>query len=242
MLKTVIIEDNSLEQDTLIDLCKNKPEISVVNAFSGINEAADYIQRFPVDLIISDIIVNDGNGVDFIKNLSSPPLVVFVSSHKDYAVDAFDMDVVDYIVKPLSEERFSQCVEKVLDRFINGKRVKAGDKNLTLEDFIYVKNSNDIIRLNLKDILYMESLGNFTKIHMTNDKRIVSLVGLKQLESKLPETCFMRIHRSYIVNFCHITSINSDEVKLLESTIPIGKSYKEDFMKSHVYQNLVNHK
>lgn len=239
LLKTVIIEDNELERDVLQEYCSSRPEILLINAFSGIKEAADYLEKFQTDLIISDIMVSDGNGTELIRNLTYSPLVVFVSSHRDFAAEAFDLDVVDYIVKPINQERFDHAINKIVSMF-SASLINVESKPSFADEFIYVKNSTDITRINLKDILYMESLGNFTRIHLRDDKRIVTLVGLKQLEQKLPESCFMRIHRSYIINFCHIHTINTDEVRLGEYSIPIGKSFKEEFLKRHVYQNLIN--
>lgn len=245
-LKTIIIEDNSLERDTLLDYCSAYPELQVVNAFSSAAMANDYINRFPVDLIISDIVVEQGTGIELVRSLEEQPMIVFITSHTEYAVEAFDLNVIDYVVKPLSEERLRQTMGKVRE-YASLKQSKdyltpSAQQTSGQEEFIYIKNSNELVRVNLNDIICMESLGNFTKIHLTNDKRYVSLVSLKYLEDQLPDAYFMRIHRSYIINTRHISTVTGEDVKLGQLTVPIGKSYKEEFLRRHISTKIITQK
>lgn len=242
-LKTIILEDSLFERDTLIDLCKSEPLIDLVNAFTNTAEANNYLQTFSVDLIITDIMMEGGTGIDFIKGLTNQPLIVITSSHTEYAIEAYELNVIDFIAKPITEERFGKTIQKIKEYSNIKNSIKLEEQNeISLEnkDYFYIKDSSEFIKVHYNDILYMESLGNFTKIHVQTGKNPVCLVGLKQLETELPTDKFARIHRSFIVNIDQITSIFGDEIKIGEITLPIGKTYKELFIKDHVVQKLIS--
>lgn len=243
-LKTIILEDSRIERDELFDICSQFPEIDLVNSFTNINQAREYLKNFSVDLILSDIMMDGGTGLDFVRGLEVQPAVVLISSHTEFAIDAFELNVIDFIAKPVSLDRFTKAFNRVKEYF-ELKKVNANNVQDSLsvqDDYIFVKESGNYVKVKFADIAYMESMGNFTRIHLVQDKRYVTLVGLKYMLEQLPPALFSRIHRSYIINVNHLKSFSPDEVIVNGNALPIGKSFRDDFMSHHIISRLVSPK
>lgn len=243
LLKTIIVEDNLLERETLLDLAKSAKILDVVNAFNNIIDAIQYTEQFPVDLILSDIMMEGGTGLDLIQKLRNKPLCVFVSSHTEYALEAYELNVIDFISKPITEARFDKTMEKIKEyaeiKFKLNQHTELPNQPNKITDFFYIKEGTQIVKINSQEVLYLESLGNFTRVYLQNGKRHVTLVGLKYFVDQLPPDIFIRVHRTFVVNINYVKGVHSDEVHLQNVTIPIGKTYKEEFINKTVLKKLI---
>ena len=173
----------------------------------------------------------DISGIELIKNIEHKPLVIFTTAYTEYAVQGFELSAVDYLVKPFLFERFFKAVNKAYELYnLKNKKVVPGAENETAEGYIFVKADYSSIKVNLKDILYLEGLKDYVKIH-TKEKKILTLITMKKIEEKLPSSNFIRVHRSFIVAFDKIESIQRNRIIINEKRIPIGNSYKADFNK-----------
>lgn len=242
--KTVILEDSMIEMEELTDLCREYGEIDLVNAFSDVNQATEYVRKFPPDLIISDIMLEGGTGLDFVKNLQPMPAVVLISSHTEYAIDAYELNVIDFIGKPVTAERFQKAMSKVNDYFrLRQSFNQQGAEEITMQDaHFFIRDSNTLTRIRKEDITVMESMGNYTRISLTNGKRYATLMGLKHMQEQLPEQQFARIHRSFIINTTHLDSITQDEIVVSGIAVPLSKSHRDGFMQKYVNGKLLNSK
>jgi DNA-binding LytR/AlgR family response regulator len=187
----------------------------------------DLLNREPVDAIFCDINMPDLSGMDFVKSLTVPPLVVFTTAYSEYAIEGFKVDAVDYLLKPFGLQDFMRAANRLKERLeIKGKTLEAVETG----DDIFVKTDYRVVKVAIQDIRYVEGMSEYLKLHLESQpKPIVTLLAMKALEERLPQN-FMRIHRSYIVNLDKIKEVNKNRVILDADTyLPIGDSYKEAF-------------
>jgi DNA-binding LytR/AlgR family response regulator len=194
------------------------------------------LKKNEVDLVFLDIQMPEITGVDFVKSLENPPMIVFTTAYAEYAVEGFELDAVDYLLKPVSKERFDKAVQKAYEY----QKLKSGGNTETTEleeDYIFVKANQKLIKISYDEILYVEAFADYVKIFIP-DRRIVTLQTMKKMEVKLPAEKFCRIHRSFIVGLKHIESYNTSEVEIDNKRLPIGKNYKDRFME-HMKSNKI---
>ncbi len=250
----IIVEDNILERDSLA-LKVGKIEGLILKACleNGL-EALNYLKKNEIDMVISDIDMPDLSGLALIKSLNNPPVFIFTSAFSEHAAESFELDVIDYIVKPVKLERLNKAIEKAVD-YLKSKNKQLQEpiiktiassttavvdvvRTIDAEEYVFVKENNNHIKLNLGEILYIESLGDFSKLSIVGGKSHMVLVSLKNLEKQLPANLFMRVHKQYIVNTLHIKNISVSDIKLSNSIlIPISVSYKQALQ-----ENLINKK
>lgn len=250
----IIVEDNILERDSLaLKLGKIDGLILKACLENGL-EALNYLKKNDIDIVISDIDMPDLSGLGLIKGLNNPPVFIFTSAFSEHAAESFDLDVIDYIVKPVKLERLNKAIEKAVD-YLKSKNKQLQEpiiktvassstavadviRTIDAEEYVFVKENNNHIKLNLGEILYIESLGDFSKLSIVGGKSHMVLVSLKNLEKQLPANLFMRVHKQYIVNTLHIKNISVSDIKLSNnSIIPISISYKQALQ-----ENLINKK
>ena len=186
-----------------------------------------------IDLMFVDINMPDLSGVDFVRSLRNPPMVIFTTAYSEYAVQGFKVDAVDYLLKPISFEDFNRAVNKANDRFKIKNAEQTENHNYSFKsnnEFIFIKSEYKVIRINLNDVKYIESMREYVRFHMTDGKPIMSLLTIKTVESYLPSSMFMRVHRSYIVNLNKINLIERFRIVFDgDIYIPISDQYKEKF-------------
>lgn len=251
----IIVEDNILERDSLALKVSKIDGLNLKASLENGLDALNFIKKNEVDIVISDIDMPDLTGLELIKSLNNPPVFIFTSAFSQHAAESFELDVIDYIVKPVKLERLNKAVEKAI-LFLNSR------KNLPLEpshkvpfvsstssstevirtmdaqEYVFIKENNNHIKLNLGEILFIESLGDFSKLIIVGGKSHMVLVSLKNLEKQLPANLFLRVHKQYIVNTLHIKNISVSDIKLSNNTlIPISISYKQALQ-----ENLINKK
>lgn len=228
-LTCVIVDDEYLAIKILQEYALKIEGLKVEIAFTRPEEALDYLTSHPIELLFLDIQMPKLNGFELLKKLPAPPMVVFTTARHDYAVQAFDLDVLDYLVKPISFERFEKAVKKA-EEYSQFKKLRTQRKD-SPQNYLMVKADYRIHKIITEQIEFIEGLSEYVKIH-TPEKTFIPLVALKELMDQLPANQFVRIHKSYIVSLAHIASYNHRTLQLKNGkTLPIGRSYKSSFLK-----------
>jgi DNA-binding LytR/AlgR family response regulator len=222
-MKCLIIDDNEIARTTLAQLVSQVDDLTVSAECSNAMEAYNFIQKNPVDLFFLDIEMPGMTGLELTRNLADCcPVIIFTTSNKEYALEAFELNVADYLLKPVTTARFLQAVSKARD-ILNSQEeeVKA-----TTEEFIFIRDSNVIRRLNMNDILYAEALGDYVKLY-TTEKMYAIHNTLKSVEERLPSDKFLRIHRSFIVALNKIDTLQDGAVVIGRKPLPVADSYRK---------------
>ena len=233
MLKCIAIDDEPLALRQIVSYIEKISYLELVASCSNALEALDLLVSNRVDLIFVDINMPDLNGVDFVRTLDPRPMVVFTTAYSEYAVEGFKLDAVDYLLKPFGFAEFSRAAAKAcsLYELRNPRHAEPGEEPLAEKEYLPVKADYKVSLVKLSDIVYIESEGEYVRIHMADGSSITSLYRLKNMETTLPAHRFMRVHRSYIVNLRAIKSYVRGRVYLTDDLfVPIGENYKEAFL------------
>ncbi|MCD8193256.1 MAG: LytTR family DNA-binding domain-containing protein [Tannerellaceae bacterium] len=236
MIRCLAIDDEPLALQQITAYIEKVPFLTLVKACHSGFEALEIVASEAVDLIFADINMPDLNGMDFVKSLSSKPMVVFTTAWAEYAVEGFKIDALDYLLKPFGYNDFLKAANKALRQYeLIHKQEVAVAKEATVPaileyDDLFIKADYKMIRIHIHSILYIESQSEYVRIFMEESKPVMTLLSMKVLEEKLPPEKFMRVHRSYIVNLQKISSIAHNRILFgKEIYIPIGNQYKEKF-------------
>jgi DNA-binding LytR/AlgR family response regulator len=231
MIKALIVDDEPLALEVLETYINQLSKITVAGKCSNAIEAGEFLDKEEVDVIFLDIQMPQISGIDFVKSLRKKPLIVFTTAYPNYAVEGFELDAIDYLLKPVSLDRFMKCVNKI------GEKLNADGKNLDFseaaEDYMFVKADKKLIKVNYDDLIYIEGLKDYVQIKHDGG-RIITLQTMKSLEERLPAKYFKRIHRSFIVNIQKIEAIMGNSVEIIEKGqvkhLPIGKNYRDELL------------
>ncbi len=223
----IIVDDEPLAQDVIERYINNINELTLLKKCSNALEAFEVLHTEPVDLMFLDISMPVISGIDFLRSLRKAPAVIITTAYPDYAVQGYELDVRDYLVKPISMERFMKAVNKVIERYT--APVAPAQKPTVRVDYMFVKSDQKLIKIKFVDIEYIEGMKDYVKI-FTRERMIVTLHTMKFFEANLPGNEFARIHKSYIINLDSIKSIAGNEVELQKQKLPIGSSYKENLL------------
>lgn len=224
MIKTIIIEDEILAQKLLQKYIEKDNRLQVVKVCNNGQEAFEYLSDNKIDIVFCDIQMPLLNGIDLLKIIDYKPISILTTAYENYALQGFALDVVDYLLKPFSYDRFQQAVNKAIELY-HFRNEKPTNKN-TEDQFIYVRANQMMQKISLDSILYIEALKDYIQL-ITADKKIVIQDTMKSMEEQLPET-FARIHKSYIINKYKVKSYTSQSVFIQSKEIPIGRAYKEN--------------
>lgn len=240
-MRCIIIDDEPLAREGMELLILEVPYLESVQSFGSGIQALDYLAKNEVDLIFLDIEMPGLNGLDFIKTLSNQPFIILTTAYPQYALEAFELQVSDYLVKPIRLERFLKAVYKVKEIFDLKNNEMYQVDNLE-EEHIYIRHERTFVKLFYKDILYINGLKDYVMIHTTEGKYVTAM-NLKTIMSKLPESIFIRTSKSFGMNINRIKSVELDFVNLdNDSQVPLGNSYKEEFKKRVIEGRLVDRK
>jgi two-component system, LytTR family, response regulator len=239
-MKCVVIDDEPLARKGMELHIEQIAQLELVGSFANALDAKEIIESKAVDLLFLDINMPEISGLDFLKLLEYKPMVVFATAYPQYALDGFEMDVLDYLVKPVRFERFLKAVNKATNQMalLNSKEQLANTIESINEEFIYIKAERKFFKVMLSQILHIEGLKDYVIIHLT-DRKILTAMNIKTIASQLPSQHFIRISKSFIINVAHITSFDSYNVYLDKIELPLGSFYKDEFYKNHVEKNLV---
>jgi two-component system LytT family response regulator len=226
----LIVEDEPLARNLLTDYVKKVPYLNLIKACSGPLEAMEELRKQPVDLLFLDVQMPEVTGISFLKSLQKKPLVILTTAYSQYALEGYELDVTDYLLKPITFERFLKAVDKVSQRLSsNGVASTPAEKPSTeVPSYIFVKDGTKLVKVRWEDILYVEGLKDYVTIHARQQK-IISLQRMKLLEEQLPADQFIRIHNSFIISLNAIDSVHKDKVQIGQAYLPIGDTYKKSF-------------
>jgi DNA-binding LytR/AlgR family response regulator len=228
-LKCMAVDDEPLALEIMEAHIKRCDNLKLIAKCANAIEASEAIKHEKPVLIFCDIHMPEISGIDFMKSLqNSGILVVFTTAYSEYAVDAFTLDALDYLLKPVSFERFKKSVERAEEYFTIKNKTEQPQAEMN-EGHMFVKADSKMIKINYDDIWYVEAFADYVKIYTSEDKRIVTLQTMKNMEQSLPAEKFARVHRSYIVAINKVLAIGAHEVKVGGKNIPLGKNYKEAF-------------
>ncbi len=238
ILSCIAVDDESLALDLLEDNIAKVPFLKLEKRCRNAFEAIQYLETNPVDLVFLDIQMPGLTGVQFLESLTQKPMVIFVTAYQQYAIDGFNLDVVDYVLKPISFERFLKSTHKALDYF-KSKQVlaQAQSPNPDKIEYIFIHADYSLMKIMLEDILYIEGLKDYIKIHLRTHKfPVVCRMTMKSIEEKLPSNEFQRVHKSFIVSLKKVESIRNQKIKIGENHIPLSENYSETFYQTIGYQ------
>lgn len=226
-MNCLIVDDEEMSRATIEHFVNQTEMLNLVAQCSNAIEAGNVLREEQIDLLFLDVEMPEMSGIDLIKSLTTPPQIILVTSKKGYAAEAFEYSVVDYLVKPVDYSRFLKAVNKVKER---KKQQQVASSVEPKGKEIFIKTDNKIVKVNYADILFVEALADYAVINVKGNKYIIHST-MKGLDQKLPSKSFVRVHRSYIVNIERVESIEDMMVLINEKHIPVGASYKENFMK-----------
>lgn len=234
MIRCLAIDDEKLALDLLEDNIRKVPFLQMAGKVNSAMTAMEILQKEKIDLLFLDIQMPDISGIQFLRSLPEKPMVIFTTAFENYALEGFELDVIDYLLKPFSFERFLKAVNKA--REYHSLMEKTG--NQPEPDFLFVKSDHRLVRVQFDEILYIESLKDYIKIY-TGEKPVITLLSMKSIEEKLPVKEFLRVHRSFIVNVKKIEVIEKKHFLIMNHEIPIGDNYRENVY-TFINQNKLN--
>jgi DNA-binding LytR/AlgR family response regulator len=231
MIRCLAIDDEILALDLLEDNIRKVPFLEMAGRCRSAMEAMEMLAAGTVDLIFLDIQMPDMSGIQLLNSLHQKPMVIMTTAYEKYALKGYDLDVIDYLLKPFSFERFLRAVNKAQDfmQLKEKNKNKQGEEpETTSGKYLFVKSDYKLVKINLDEIMYIEGLKDYVRIY-TAEKPVITLMSMKAVEEKLPASDFVRVHRSFIVNIRKIKYIEQGSIMIGTKEIPIGNNFREQF-------------
>lgn len=235
-LNCIIVDDEPLARKGLEEYVKEVEFLNLVARCESPVKAASYLEQGLVDLMFLDIQMPKLSGIEFLKTLPHPPMVIFTTAFQEYALEGYSLDVMDYLVKPIPFDRFLKAVSKARDFYMLQHRT---DRSQDQSDFFFVKCDSKFERVRYDDVLYVEALQNYVIIH-TSGRKMIAYMTMSGLESQLPLDRFIRVHKSYLVALASINSIDGNDILIRGTRIPISRNLKEEVMNRILGNNLLS--
>jgi len=229
LLSCLIVDDEPLSQDVLKKFVEDAPMLQLNGICSDALEALEFLRNKTVDLIFLDINMPKLSGINFVKTLENPPLIIFTTAYAEYAVEGFELDAVDYLLKPIAFDRFLKAVNKAIEQQQAWEIIERNKMNKEEPDCLTIRSDKRIYKIYIDDLYYVQSYGDYVKIH-TKEKVIIASETLKNMEEYLKAHC-IRIHKSYLVNKKSIKYVEGNQVKIYDIMLPIGQKYRDEFFK-----------
>ena len=227
-IRCLIIDDEPLAVRLVNTYCQQMPELEVVGTCNSAIEAYRVLQQYRVDLLFLDIKMPQLLGTDFIRGLTNPPKVILITAYRKYALDGYDLDIVDYVLKPLSFSRFMKAVSKAgrLLSVASTDSKPTSEENENKDAFLYFRIDKEMIKVHLNDILFIESCKEYVKLYMEGKRPLLVKQSISSMEKLLSPHRFLRVHRSYMVTIERVQSYSATHLRIGDSSIPIGRFYK----------------
>lgn len=238
-MKCIIVDDEPLAREGMELNVQEVPFLESVGTFSSALEANEFLHENKVDLVFLDIQMPGITGLDFIRILKNKPLFILTTAYPEFALESYELDVVDYLVKPIRLERFLKAANKAKDLYLLNKNAQKQNRSTSKENgFIYLKSDRKILRVYLKDIRFISGMKDYVMVHTTQD-RIMTAMNLKTIFEQLPQNQFARVSKSHLINVHYLESVDGDEINLGSDKIPLGKTYRDDFINRFIKGNLL---
>lgn len=224
MINAIAIDDEPLALSVVQSLCNKNESINLQKTFTQPNEALKHLRKFPADLIFCDIQMPAMTGINLVKSLQQNTMVIFTTAFSEYAVVSYELNAIDYLLKPINQKRFNQAVTKAQDYFnyVNKKEQHT-------EASIFVRADFSLVKIPLADIQFIEGLADYLKIHIKDRKPVMARMPMKDMMERLPSSDFIRVHRSFILPFSKIEAVRGTTIFIGSDEFPIGRTYTEDF-------------
>jgi two-component system LytT family response regulator len=230
MIKCIAIDDEPLALKQMASYIDKTPGFELIESFESALQAISFLSEIDVDLMFVDINMPDLSGMDFVKSLNNPPKVIFTTAYSEYAIDGFKVDAIDYLLKPIGYADFLKAAEKAKERL--RPSIAEPPKVESNDEFLFIKSEHKILRINLMDIKYIESMREYVRIFLDGQKPIMALMSMRKMEEFLPTSYFMRVHRSFIVNLKKVAHVERHRIVFDHKVyIPISDPYKAKFQK-----------
>lgn len=230
-LKCLIVDDEPMARKGLEEYVRDIPLLEFAGSCENALKAEAFLQHHAVDLMLLDIHMPHLTGIELLKSLKRPPLVIFTTAHPDYALEGYSLDVLDYLVKPIVFERFQKAVQKAWDYHVLRASSTASP------DFFFIKCDHVFEKVYFNDVLYVEAMQNYCILH-TPARKLIAYITLTGLEEKLPKHTFMKVHKSFVVNLEKITALDGNDLFIYKAQIPVSRNLKEEVMKRVMGDNL----
>lgn len=239
-MKCLIIDDEPLAREGVRLHLKGYSDLELAGCFNNAAGAAAYLLLNPVDLVFLDIRMPGINGIDFARSLSNNTMVIFITAHVEYALESYEVDAIDYLVKPIHPERFQKAISKALSYF----NLLLQEKNNTSiefgsQAFLFVRADRQFVKVDFKNLLFIEGLKDYVILHLS-DQKLMTAMNLKAIHQKLPQELFIRVSKSYIVNTAYIKVFDNNNIYIGEQEIPIGNNYRDFFFETFVKDKRAN--
>ena len=221
-IRCIAIDDEPLALELLKGYIQHFPALKLLQTFDDAISATEYLRNNAIDLLFIDINMPDITGIDLVRSLKQKPMLVFTTAHKKFAVEGFDLEALDYLLKPIQFERFAKTVNKAMSYFQNSRTAKT-----EVKQNLFVRAEYQLVKIDLDEIEYIESVEDYLKIHLTGTRPVMTLMTIKAVLQKLPPAQFKRIHRSYVVPLSKIRSVVNRKVRLTEVELPVSDSYAD---------------
>ena len=228
MIHAIALDDEPLALKVIESFCASNERIVLVKTFTKPSEAREFLTTNEVHLIFCDIQMPSITGINFIRELTSKPMIIFTTAFSEYAAVSYELNAIDYLLKPINKDRFDQAISKANDYYLHLQ-----SKEDSGQQFLFVRAEYSLVKIALSEILYFETMDDYIKIHLKDKKPILTLLSMKKMLERLPKNQFVRVHRSYIVPIEKISSVRGKSLFLGTQEIPIGESYKKDFFDNY---------
>ncbi len=230
MISCIAIDDEPLALKQISSYINKTPFLALLGQFENAIQAISFLQDNEIDLMFVDINMPDLSGMDFVKSLSNPPKVIFTTAYSEYAIEGFKVDAIDYLLKPIGYKDFLRAADKAKERI--KPKVDSKSQIESNEKFLFIKSEYKSLRINLSDIKYIESKSEYLRIYVENQSPVMTLMSMKKMEQFLPESSFMRIHRSFMVNLNKVKIVERNRIVFDKDVyIPVSEKYKTKFQK-----------
>lgn len=230
IIRCLVVDDEPPARELITRYISQVPNLHLQAEASNALEAMSLLQRLPVDLLFLDINMPQLSGVDFLRTLKYPPKVILTTAYSEYALEGYELDVVDYLLKPIPFDRFLKAVNKAYDARPLRQEPATLPEEKPAESFVYFRADRKMVKVMLQDILYVESMKDYIKV-FTSQGLVITKQSISSVEAMLPERDFMRVHRSYLVSLKHVQTYSHDLLEIGKVEIPIGKLYRQAVMK-----------
>lgn len=230
-LKCLIVDDEPMARKGLEEYVKDIPLLEYEGSCENALKANEFLQHNTVDLMLLDINMPHLSGIELLKSLENPPLVIFTTAHPDYALESYSLDVLDYLVKPIMFDRFQKAVQKAWDYQL------LRSSSMASPEFFFIKCDQVFEKVYFNDVLYVEAMQNYCILH-TSARKLIAYITLTGLEEKLPKITFLKVHKSFIVNLEKITALDGNDLFINKAQIPVSRNLKEEVMKRVMGDNL----